>query len=267
MKRASWFIYIILALFAIDGCAPWDSSTTNVLAAATPPAPTATVEALKTPLSSQGWVTLQALNFAKNIAFSKSDPLTGYACGNVGINVARTPTAILQLSVTHDGGRTWSSPVATTVPGAGCNFSINPGDANDLVMMAWHCYGDCSPIPNPYRSHDGGKAWEALKLNPTQWQNAGIGWIESDPAWIGNTAFFAMVAPGAHGPIPRPLHTVVSNTTGGLLSAADAGIYGLITDPEVYPESIWASGSTLGVSFTVDTPHGKSQGILRLRTA
>ena len=116
-------------------------------------------------------------------------------------------------------------------------------------MMAWRCYGDCNPVPSPYRSHDGGKTWEALKLDPTQWQNAATNWIESDPAWIGNTAFFAMVAPGAHGPIPQPQHTVVSNTTGGVLSATDAGIYSLITDPEVYPEYIWTYGAMLVVSF------------------
>jgi len=60
-------------------------------------------------------VTVQALDFAKGIAFSKSDPLTGYACGNVGIDVPRTPSDVLKISVTHDGGRTWSAPVATTV--------------------------------------------------------------------------------------------------------------------------------------------------------
>jgi hypothetical protein len=58
-----------------------------------------------------------------------------------------------------------------------------------------------------------------------------------------------MVAPGAHGPIPQPQHTVVSNTTGGVLSATDAGIYGLITDPELYPEYVWTYGEMLVISF------------------
>jgi hypothetical protein len=247
MTRRLQLLFVMLALFALSGCAAGASSTTIKPAATVPPTPTATVEALKTPLPSQGWVTVPALNFAKGIAFSKSDPLTGYVCGNVGILAVRTPADVLQLSVTHDGGRTWSTPVATTVPGAGCNFSIHPGDATDLVMMAWHCYSECNPAPSPYRSHDGGKTWEALKLDPTQWQTAGANWIESDPAW--NTAFFAMVAPGAHGPIPQPQHTVVSNTTGGVLSATDAGIYSLITDPEVYPEYVWTYGAMLVVSF------------------
>jgi hypothetical protein len=125
----------------------------------------------------------------------------------------------------------------------------HPANANDLVMMAWHCYGDCNPVPAPFRSHDGGKTWVALTLDTAQWQNGDMLWIESDPAWVGNTAYFAMVAPAAHGPMPRPQHTVVRNTTGGLLSAADAGIYGLITDSQVYPASIWTYGSILVVRF------------------
>jgi hypothetical protein len=34
-----------------------------------------------------------------------------------------------------------------------------------------------------------------------------------------------------------------------MLSATDAGIYSLITDPEVYPEHIWTYGAMLVVSF------------------
>lgn len=248
MRTKIWLLVATLASLALASCAP--SKPTVTIAPSATPAPTATVDALKTPLPSQGWVAVPALAFAKGIAFSKSDPFTGYACGNVGIDVARTPADVLQLSVTHDGGRTWSAPAATTVPGAGCNFSINPANASDLVMMAWHCYGGCNPGPSPYRSYDGGKTWEALKLDPTQWQSGTtIGWIESNPAWVGNTTYFAMVAGGAHGPIPQPQHAVVSNTTGGLLSAADAGIYDLINDPQVYPGSIWTYGSTLVLSF------------------
>jgi hypothetical protein len=157
MKRTSWLVFAMLALLTPGGCAPGVSSTTIKPSATIPPTPTATIDALKTSLPSQGWVTVQALDFAKGIAFAKSGPLTGYACGDVGILAVRTPADVWQLSVTHDGGRTWSAPVATTVPGAGCNYSINPGDANDLMMMAWRCYSECNPAPRPLRSHDGAR--------------------------------------------------------------------------------------------------------------
>jgi hypothetical protein len=49
---------------------------------------------------------VQALAFATASAFSRSDPLTGRACGNIGVGVARTPAGVLQLRVTHFGGRT-----------------------------------------------------------------------------------------------------------------------------------------------------------------
>jgi hypothetical protein len=122
MRTKAVLLVVMLASLALASCAP--SKPTVTLSPTATTSPTATVDALKTPVPSQGWVTVPTLAFAKGIAFAKSDPFTGYACGNLGINAVRTAADVLQLSVTHNGGRTWSAPVATTVPGAGCTFSI-----------------------------------------------------------------------------------------------------------------------------------------------
>ena len=88
MRTKPWLLFVTVATLALASCAPSTPSVTSQPTATLAATPTATVDALKTPLPSQGWVTVQALNFAKGIAFSKSDPFTGYACGNVGIDVA-----------------------------------------------------------------------------------------------------------------------------------------------------------------------------------
>lgn len=238
---------------ALAGCASGQTSGANKPALPTTLAPTATAtaDALKTPLPGQGWVTEPSLNFAKNIAFALSDPLTGYACGNIGVenvNASSFPADALELSVTHDGGRIWSAPVKTSVPGADCNLSINPTNPLDLVMGAEDCYATCLPEPSPYRSHDGGKTWTALTYDPAQWQNIPYHVVSMPQwtTWIGNTVYFAVTqGSGRPSPLPRPQHAFVSNTSGSVLTATSDAIYSAITDPNVWPQDIWAHGSML----------------------
>jgi hypothetical protein len=85
MRNKTWLLVATVASLALASCTTSKPSATNQPTATTAPTPTATVDALKTPLPSQGWVKVSALTFAKNVAFSTSDPFTGYACGNIGI--------------------------------------------------------------------------------------------------------------------------------------------------------------------------------------
>lgn len=61
--------------------------------------------------------------------------------------------------------------------------------------------------------------------------------------------YFAIVADTAHGPIPRPQHTVVRNATGNVLSVVDSGIDNLVTNMQAFPAFICSSGSMLVVDF------------------
>jgi hypothetical protein len=221
--------------------------------------PTATVEALHAS-PSQGWVTVPVLSFAENIAFAVSDPLTGYVCGNTQIETGSNASNTLAVSVTHDGGRTWSAPTLTSAHGVGCDLSINPSNPTDLVMDAWSCYPLCGQAPpRPYRSHDGGMTWTALTLDPTQWPaTSETNWFVSPAVWIGSTAYFAVETLGEVRSIPRPPHAFVTNTSGSLLTAPNDAMYSVVTDPNAIPRSIWAHGSMLGVELTSDVNYANN---------
>ncbi len=240
---------VVIALISVGlvGCASSTGSTTVRLAPTARP----TVAVLNTPLPGQAWVTAPELALMRNLAFAKSDPLTGYACG-ASVTVVQSPADVLLLSVTHDGGRTWSAAAPSTAPGATCWFSINPARADDVVMTAGRCYSGCGDGPiTSYRSHDGGKTWVALQFDASQWHSsAQADWQLYRPAWIGDTVYFAVVPPSNNASPTRPEHVLVSNTTGNLLSAASGSVDSLISDPQAAPQGIWAHGSTLVMTFS-----------------
>jgi hypothetical protein len=246
-RSRTWLFVVMTVSLAFGGCSSTKPSAT-VRPTATAPAPT--VAALNTPLPSQGWVTVPELALMRSLAFAKSDPLTGYACG-ASFQVAQTPTDVLQLSVTHDGGRTWSAAAPTTVQGSTCRFAINPARADDVIMTAIACYKGCGYGPlTSYRSHDSGKTWVKLEFDTTQWASGGLApWEVYSPAWIGDTAYFAVVPENPLVPQNRPEHVLVSNTTGNLLSAARGGVDSLVSDPQSSPQAIWAHDAMLVVTF------------------
>jgi hypothetical protein len=257
MRRA-WVWLVVGMCLALVGCASGQTGAVNgpVPTATLVPMPTATVEPLQTPLPSQGWVTVPALRFAQSIAFAASDALTGYACGYAQVEGSGGSTQ-LAVSVTHDGGRTWSTPGMITAQGGGCDLSINPTNPNDLVVDARGCFACDVHDSHPYRSHDGGKTWTALAFDPTQWTApAETAWVVSTAVWIGNTAYFAVVAPSGFGPsTQRPQHAFVANTQGALLSAPNDAIYSIVTNVNAIPYAIWAHGSMLVVQLRTSSDY------------
>ncbi len=124
---------IVVLLFAIIFVQIHPKSGSSITRIATATIPTNTLVPSAT--ITQGWVTVPELNYAKNMTFSASDPLTGYACGNIGSS-ATTP---LEVSATHDGGKTWQGPSTTAILGADCLIYVNPTNAQDVVILSYSC--------------------------------------------------------------------------------------------------------------------------------
>jgi hypothetical protein len=231
---------IFTAFLVFRNRTPKSSHPIATVSTATPTVTvTATVNALKTPLPSQGWITVPELNYAKSLAFSQSNPLIGYACGNIGSN----RTALLEVSTTHDGGRTWQGPTTTTVPGASCYIYINPTNPQDIIMLNDDCWGGCGDdINRPFRSQDSGQTWTQLQLPG---DNGNEGTI-SQPAWIGNTVYFIIESL----PPVGPTHPIVANTVGDSLTPVnDEQLFAGTSSADVNVESLWASDDTLFITM------------------
>jgi hypothetical protein len=165
--------------------------------------PTATPQPLHvTP--AQGWVTPAALSFAEYVAFSTSDPLTGYACGTPASAPISTEPPIL-FSKTHDGGRTWSAPANITPTGQICTLSVNPVNPQDVLVLVGACRNHCDSVLWPWRSLDGGSTWKKLTLPP---DSNSSGYVISHFTWSGNTLFVSISIPPNAGGIPSPKHVV-----------------------------------------------------------
>jgi hypothetical protein len=186
---------------------PPGATATHAHGTATPaansPVPSATSVTQLKPTST--WTFAAAIPDAKDIAFAQSDPLTGYACGNaVPLTRDVMSHTLLQLSVTHDGGRTWST-TTTAMGGASCHISINPTNARDLLMQPISC-PDCDAQfgYRNYRSIDGGAHWIELTLPHAQTQAQPLG--GGNLVFVGDALYaIALYAPGDMVNTPVPL--------------------------------------------------------------
>jgi hypothetical protein len=190
------------------------TSTTKATATTHPPTATPVPQPLHvTP--AQGWVAPASLSFGQAVAFSASDPLTGYICGSPlsGGNKSLP----MEFSVTHDGGRTWSTPAQITPNGEDCKLNIDPANPNDVLIFVGGCKVPCDFGPDtPWRSFDGGATWQQLAI-PTgdEASHVGVGGI----AWQGTTLFVTVgvsgnYAVGAPGGIPYPPHLIAVSVSG-----------------------------------------------------
>jgi hypothetical protein len=155
----------------------------------TPPV-TATIHPLK-PDPANGWVEAKAVNYGKSITFGVNQPLTGYVCGNMNTSESAAPgdpSAAIEFGVTHDGGRTWSTPkTITDAFGITCGVTASPYNANDVIVVSHLCVlGVCTAFgTKAYRSMDGGKNWKLLMLP----SDIGTDNITFSFIWNGNTLY------------------------------------------------------------------------------
>lgn len=194
------------------------SATGTPHSTATRHPPTVTATATPNPLRvtpAQGWVTPGSLSFGQAVAFSASDPLTGYICGSP---LSGTKSLPMEWSVTHDGGRTWSNPAQITPNGAECKLTIDPVNPKDVVIIVGGCVIVCdNGAPTmPWRSSDGGATWQQMAI-PTGDEASYA--VPNLFTWQGSTLFvtFATLvsyAVGAPGGIPYPPHLLAVSING-----------------------------------------------------
>lgn len=168
-----------------------DSGTGGAAATPTAAKPTATPMPILHVTAAQGWVATVGLPFAKAVAFSTGHPLDGYTCGNLAQTQAQLP---LELSATHDGGRTWQQPIMLPIKGANCEITISPTDSQDLLVAGIACIAVCADgdqtyayLQDWYRSRDGGATWHPI-IMPTGDEQALTGYsILPYFVWVGST--------------------------------------------------------------------------------
>src|SRR5262249_825953 len=106
------------------------------------------------------------------IVVAPSDPQTLYACRIEQDNS-------LAVSVSRDGGATWSAPMKSPVDGSEGGsgaLTVNPNNAQDLIL-AWGITQGGNFV---YRSFDGGAHWKRLTdIGTLTFQTIG---------WAGSTA-------------------------------------------------------------------------------
>lgn len=133
---------------------------------------------------------------AQDIAFAAGAPATAYDCGAPSLPPTMTPVPIAVAS-TADGGRTWH---ALPSPGAGvtCGITVNPTDAEDVVLMISPSSSFATAPIALYRSFDGGRTWARWSLPPRLGPRLGAAeyavWT-----WSGSTLFVAPYYPGTTG--------------------------------------------------------------------
>ena len=207
---ATVFIVVFVALANRSG------HTTPISIISTAP-PTVTPTTISSPTSISTplpniWQPAALINYGKAIAFARSDPQTGYVCGDSSPGDTVTT---LELGVTHDGGHTWTTKSLQGITGDNCNIAVNPYNANDIVLSIVSCWVDCNGISyNPYRSLDGGKTWTHQVLPPGN--GASVDYFLNSPVWT-PTALFFYVSP-ISAAVGFPAHLIAVSVNGGSLT-------------------------------------------------
>ncbi len=243
-------IFFTLVFIAFPTKAPEGSMTLQPTSTTNRITPQSTSTAYN-PTPQYGWKAVAALPYGKWVAFSKTAPQTGYACGNTSPGTANAP---ILLGVTQDGGQTWSSPVATPVSGMSCTIYVDPFHAQDIVLDATACSQSCGPsvIVNSetvltdsfFRSLDGGATWGALHApsgdltypdnGPADFTGTSI------PQWTPTSMFMQVTEP----------HFIAASIQEGPMqwTAADASTPDISnTNIMDEPKYTFASGDTFGI--------------------
>lgn len=138
----------------------------------------------RVPPPGQGWVNAGPA-IAQDIVFAPSAPQTAYSCGVVTPNEGAPQPVIVGIS--HDGGATWHTKV-TSIPDTGCHISVDPLDAQDVVLAAGRCAG--CPQPWLVRSRDGGVTWAVPSLPP----HGSTAFSYMQLQWAGDDLYIALAA-------------------------------------------------------------------------
>jgi len=214
----------------------------------------------------QGWVPAGPSE-AQHIIFAPSAPAIAYTCGAPGlISLAQPVPIVVERSADH--GHTWQ-PQQTPPTGVECDLTVDPLDAQDLVLAAlpaptiW-LYG-LTGVPGDvalYRSFDGGATWRSWPL-PTAPDGArhfiALQWM-----WAGAALFVAPYAPGD--PLYRRLAVSLGGQAftwverNGLFAGAtpDAGIVGLISTPTALYVGIFSDQCASTCTHTMRSTDGAS---------
>lgn len=186
-------LLLAVTLAALRGAGSGSPSVTAVArnAHATPDARVATLTA---PALETDW-TAAGPAYAQRIAFAPSAPYTAYACGTTrpGASGRQVPVAV---SVSGDGGLTWGTDDVTPAEAIGCELTVNPRDARDVMMVTTPC-AHCS-LREPlalYRSRDGGIRWAVVSL-PARDASGASDFESYEWAWSGGTLYIAPFANG-----------------------------------------------------------------------
>jgi len=155
----------------------------------------APVPRVATPALGTGWTAAGPAD-AQRIAFAPSAPRTAYACGTARPSASGRPAPVM-VSVSSDGGLTWGADQPAQAEAVGCDLTVNPTDARDVVMVTTPC-AHCS-LREPLaisRSRDGGAHWAAAAL-PARDASGASDFESYEWAWSGGTLFIAPFANGA----------------------------------------------------------------------
>ncbi len=160
---------------------------------------------------------------AQSLVFGTNVPAIAYACGP---DAPITSASAIRLYVSSDSGKTWT-PSSTPARGTGCDLTVDPEDARDVVLVAGACPSCQTPPPlSLYRSLDGGATWRPWEL-PLE----GAGGTRSFEAyqwvWAGSTLFLVPWSQGE----PSSMRLAVSaseqpffwSDTSGLFAGEPAG--------------------------------------------
>lgn len=177
-----------------------------------------------------GWTTAGPA-YARRIAFAPSAPRTAYVCGTTrsGASGRAGPVRAepVVVSVSGDGGLTWGPDHLTPAQAVGCDLTVDPTDARDVVMVTTPCT-HCS-LREPlaiFRSRDGGAHWTAAAL-PARDASGASDFESYEWAWSGGTLYLAPFANG-EGALTRLAASVAGRPfawveTAGLYVGSPAG--------------------------------------------
>lgn len=203
------FGFFILAIFAA-GCGTSAGAHTPTAAATATmrPAPTATSAPIPNfPLS--GWRQGGPAN-ATAIAFAPGSPNVAYTCGTIRTPVAGAEAPMF-VSVSTDGAKTWTTRNADAAESSLCSLSVDPANAQDVVLYTTTCVQNCTsdPVTHLYRSQDQGRSWRELALPQLPADGAGPPYFTNALAWSGQALFAETLAnvSGGH-PIAHLLASV-----------------------------------------------------------